>query len=101
MRGRAVADVDLAVVGIVWQVSMPAVLTEVAAAIVDLLADGRARDEDQLIVALEARGLDLGVDPEGAVADVWSQTIYRWWSQSRTGMCCYRRCCVVARSPTG
>jgi len=57
-------------VGIVWQVSMPATLTEVAAAIVDLLADGCAWDEDELIVALEARGLDLGVDPEGTVADV-------------------------------
>jgi len=57
-------------VGIVWRVSMPATLTQVAAAIVDLLVDGCPWDEDQLIVALEERSVDLGVDPEGTVADV-------------------------------
>ena len=58
------------VVGIVWRVSMPATMTEVAAAIRDLLEDGCARDEDELIASLNGRGVDLGVDPEGTVADV-------------------------------
>jgi tetratricopeptide (TPR) repeat protein len=49
---------------------MPATLTEVAAAVLDLLADGCAWDEDELVVALRGRGVDLGVDPEHAVADV-------------------------------
>jgi tetratricopeptide (TPR) repeat protein len=56
--------------GIVWRVSMPATLTEVAAAITDLLQDGRAWDEDALTVALIERGVDLGTNPEDTVADV-------------------------------
>jgi tetratricopeptide (TPR) repeat protein len=56
--------------GRVWRVSMPATLTEVAAAIVDLLVDGRAWDEEKLILALAGRSVDLGVDPEDTVAEV-------------------------------
>lgn len=67
---RVVAGGGRVLIGIVCPVSMPATLTEVAVAIVDLLADGCPRDEDELVVALEERGVDLGVDPEGTVADV-------------------------------
>lgn len=57
-------------VGMVWWVSMPATLTEVAVAITDLLVDGHVWDEEELVVGLEARGVDLGVDPEDTVAEV-------------------------------
>ncbi len=54
----------------VSRVLMPATLSEVAAAVLDLLADGCAWDEEELIVALAGRGVELGVEPEDTVAEV-------------------------------
>ncbi|MDQ3094810.1 MAG: SEC-C domain-containing protein [Actinomycetota bacterium] len=50
--------------------SKPATLSEAAAAIVDLLVDGCAWNEEELLVALAGRGVDLGVDPEDTLAEV-------------------------------
>ena len=47
--------------------TVPATLTEVAAALDELLADGQARTSFGLVDALKERGLDLGVDPRGTV----------------------------------
>lgn len=49
---------------------MPATLPEVAAAVLDLLEDGCVWDEDEMVDALEERGVDLGPDPEDTVVDV-------------------------------
>jgi tetratricopeptide (TPR) repeat protein len=49
---------------------MPATLTEVAAAVQALLADGMARTEEQILAALEKRGLNLGIDREDTLAEV-------------------------------
>lgn len=43
---------------------------DVQAAILDLLADGEVWDETQLVLALDAGGIELGPDPEGVVAEL-------------------------------
>ena len=50
--------------------SQPATLTEVTAAIQHLLTDGSAWDEEDLVRALQDRGLDLGVHPEDVIDEV-------------------------------
>jgi tetratricopeptide (TPR) repeat protein len=47
--------------------TVPATLTEVAAALDELLADGQARTPLDLVDALKARGVELGVDSRGTV----------------------------------
>lgn len=49
---------------------MPATLSEVAVGVRGVLADGLARTEDELVDALEQRGLDLGEEPEGTIVEV-------------------------------
>lgn len=58
------------VVGIVPKMSMPVTLNEVAAAIIEVLADGAVRDEDDLISALAERPVDLGKRPLDAVVEL-------------------------------
>jgi tetratricopeptide (TPR) repeat protein len=57
-------------VGSVCRVRMPATLSEVAEAVEQVLADGAARTEEQIVAALEERGVELGVDSAETLAEV-------------------------------
>ncbi|WP_408899719.1 SEC-C metal-binding domain-containing protein (plasmid) [Nocardioides sp. R1-1] len=50
--------------------SIPAMMTEIAAAVEELLADGVAREPESIVEGLTSRGVDLGVAPDDTIADV-------------------------------
>lgn len=56
--------------GSVCRLRMPATLSEVAEAVEQVLADGAARTEEQIVTALHERGVGLGVDPAETLAEV-------------------------------
>lgn len=50
--------------------TLPATLPEIVAAVLAVLDDGAAWDEEDLLDVLQQRGVDLGTDPDAVLSDV-------------------------------